>query len=168
MSIIPEQDEDRAKVRLLDYMMGYFPNAQVAKARHSYESNIKHNGGEGMEWAKDKSVGDGNQIMRHLVDGMEAWRNGNQDEATYHFTCLAWRGDELLERMLNNMPPFRITNETLTLDPDHVEDVYQARLAEERRLKRPKPTFNDFLDVGTGGMGEGDQGVPWSSLPQSR
>lgn len=137
MSIIPIDDKERAKVRLLDYMMGYFPNAQVAKARHSYESNIKHNGGEGMEWAKDKSVGDGNQIMRHLVDGMEAWRNGDRDEALYHFTCLAWRGDELLERISNNMPPFCIKNDTLpTLDQQHVEDVYQATLAEERRLKK--------------------------------
>ena len=86
--------------------MNYFPHAQVAKTRHSYASNIKHAGEEGMVWAKEKSVGDGNQIMRHLMDGFDALSRGDRKEAEYHFTCLAWRGDELLERLLTGAAPF--------------------------------------------------------------
>ena len=106
MSLIPEDDTVRQMVRLHDYKLNYFPHAQVAKAIHSYKSNQKHNGCEGMEWASDKSVGDGNQIERHLMDGMYAYKQGDMGSAEYHLTCLAWRGDELLERFLTRMPPF--------------------------------------------------------------
>lgn len=155
MNTIPTDDKERAKIRLLDYISNYFPHAHVAKARHSYESNLKHNGGEGMKWAKDKSIGDGNQIMRHIMDAMDAWKAGDKAEATYHLTCLAWRGDELLERMLTGMEPF---NEIPTLDPEQLEDVYQSNLAEQRRLK--ERSFVQYMNDGYGGMGEGDEGVP--------
>ena len=104
--MLPTDDKERAKYRLCDYYMGYFLKAQLAKTKHSYESNIKHCGEEGMTWASEKSIGDGNQIMRHLVDGMHAVANDDIREAEYHLTCLAWRADELLERLLNKMPPF--------------------------------------------------------------
>lgn len=105
-TILPANDDERQKVRLLDYIMGYFPDAQIAKAIHSYNANIKHNGEEGMTWASDKSVGDGNQIMRHLIDFKEAHDRGNHEEALYHVTAIAWRGDELLQRYIKQLPPF--------------------------------------------------------------
>ena len=157
MNTIPTDDNERAKIRLLDYISNYFPNAHVAKARHSYESNLKHNGGEGMKWAKDKSIGDGNQILRHIIDAMDAWKAGDKADATYHLTCLAWRGDELLERMLTGMEPF---NDIPTIDPEELEDVYQSNLAEQRRIKERK--FIEYLNDGYGGMGEGDEGVPFA------
>jgi len=157
MNTIPTDDNERAKIRLLDYISNYFPNAHVAKARHSYESNLKHNGGEGMKWAKDKSIGDGNQILRHIIDAMDAWKAGDKADATYHLTCLAWRGDELLERMLTGMEPF---NYIPTIDPEEFEDVYQSNLAEQRRIKERK--FIEYLNDGYGGMGEGDEGVPFA------
>ena len=157
MNTIPTDDNERAKIRLLDYISNYFPNAHVAKARHSYESNLKHNGGEGMKWAKDKSIGDGNQILRHIIDAMDAWKAGDKADATYHLTCLAWRGDELLERMLTGMEPF---NDIPTIDPAELEDVYQSNLAEQRRIKERK--FIEYLNDGYGGMGEGDEGVPFA------
>ena len=104
--ILPLDDKERAKCRLWDYFYKYFPNAQVAKAKHSYESNIKHCGEAGMTWAYEKSVGDGNQVWRHLIDGMEAADNDDIESAKYHFQCLAWRADELLERLITKMPPF--------------------------------------------------------------
>lgn len=158
MNTIPTDDNERAKIRLLDYISNYFPNAHVAKARHSYESNLKHNGGEGMKWAKDKSIGDGNQILRHIIDAMDAWKAGDKADATYHLTCLAWRGDELLERMLTGMEPF---NKIPTIDPEELEDVYQSNLAEQRRIKERK--FIEYLNEGYGGMGEGDEGVPFAN-----
>jgi hemerythrin-like domain-containing protein len=157
MNTIPTDDNERAKIRLLDYISNYFPNAHVAKARHSYESNLKHNGGEGMKWAKDKSIGDGNQILRHIIDAMDAWKAGDKADATYHLTCLAWRGDELLERMLTGMEPF---NDIPTIDSEELEDVYQSNLAEQRRIKERK--FIEYLNDGYGGMGEGDEGVPFA------
>lgn len=103
--IIPIEDSERQKVRPLDYYF-YFPNAQILKSIHSYNANIKHTGEEGMTWASDKSIGDGNQIMRHLIDWQEAHNRGDYEEALYHVTAIAWRGDELLERYSQKMEPF--------------------------------------------------------------
>ena len=104
--ILPLDDTSRQEVRPLDYYMGYFPNAQVLKSIHSYKANLKHTGEIGMVWADDKSVGDGNQIMRHLIDWREAHDRGDYEEALYHATAIAWRGDELLERYSQKKPPF--------------------------------------------------------------
>ena len=163
MNTIPTDDQERAKIRLFDYISNYFPHAHVAKARHSYESNIKHNGNEGMQWAKDKSIGDGNQILRHIMDAMDAWKAGDKAQATYHLTCLAWRGDELLERMLKGMEPFQ--DQAFELNPDHVEDVLQASIAEERRVK--ERSFIKYMNDGYGGIGEGDEGVPFNAGDES-
>lgn len=105
-TLLPQDDAERQKCRLFDYYMNYFPNAQIAKSVHSYDSNLKHTGTEGMEWASNKSIGDGNQIMRHLVEAFEAHAKGDAKTAQYHLTCLAWRGDELLERYITKMEPF--------------------------------------------------------------
>jgi hypothetical protein len=105
-TLLPQTDSERSKCLPFTYMMNYFPRAQIAKAKHSYESNLKHAGKEGMEWAMEKSVGDGNQIMRHLVDGFDHFYLGDLVTAEIHFRSLAWRGDELYERFALRLPPF--------------------------------------------------------------
>jgi len=45
-----------------------------------------------------------------------------------------------------------------TLDPEQLEDVMQANIAEQRRLKERR--FVQYMNDGYGGMGEGDEGVP--------
>lgn len=104
--LLPEDDSERQQIRPFDYMMNYFPQAQLAKAKHSYEANIKHNGEEGMVWASDKSIGDGNQIIRHLMQAFDCHKNGDAKGAEYHLKCVAWRGDELFERYARKMEPF--------------------------------------------------------------
>ncbi len=64
--------------------------------------------------------------------------------------------------MLTGMEPFQ--DQALELDPDHVEDVLQASIAEERRLKEKR--FVQYMNDGYGGMGEGDEGVPLNNQAQ--
>ncbi len=110
---LPTEDSERAKYPLHDFD-NFFPNARRAKARHSYESNVKHCGeGEPMKWAKDKSIGDGNQIKRHLDDYSEALRANDPEEILYHLTAHAWRADELLERYICKMEPFNEKQEDM-------------------------------------------------------
>ena len=45
-----------------------------------------------MHWATEKSIGDGNEAVRHLME--------------QHFVAHAWRSMELCERYLTGMPPF--------------------------------------------------------------
>ncbi len=104
--ILPVDDRLRNKARVLHYITRYFPNAHVLKAVHSCENNFKHTGVDGMTWEHSKSIGDGNQIVRHLIDFEEAYLRGDMEEAKYHLTAVAWRGDELLERFVTKMTPF--------------------------------------------------------------
>ena len=66
--------------------------ACAAVAHHSHVNNEQHNPGEPMHWAKEKSIGDGNQIVRHLMEG--------------DLEGCCWRALELLERKLTRLPPF--------------------------------------------------------------
>lgn len=45
----------------------YFPDAFAAVARHSLKANDKHNPGEPMHWARDKSTDHLNCAVRHLA-----------------------------------------------------------------------------------------------------
>ena len=87
-TILPTDAAERKEYPVFTGLLQYFPRACAAVARHSYRSNEQHNPGEPMHWDPSKSVGDGNQIVRHLMeDDLEA--------------C-AWRALELLERKLRN------------------------------------------------------------------
>tara|TARA_R110000764_G_scaffold225491_2_gene315000 strand:- start:879 stop:1217 length:339 start_codon:yes stop_codon:yes gene_type:complete len=68
------------------FIRDYFPNALLVLANHSMLSNEQHNPGEPMRWAKEKSVGEGDQIIRHFMEGDNV--------------SMAWRALELLEREL--------------------------------------------------------------------
>lgn len=68
------------------FIREYFPNALLVLARHSMLSNEQHNPGEPMNWAKEKSIGEGDEIIRHFMEG--------------DTVSMAWRALELLEREL--------------------------------------------------------------------
>lgn len=90
--IFPEDDEERQKYAVGTFICEFFPHAIAELARFSHDMQQKHNPDKPMGWAKDKSVGNGNQIFRHQMDG--------------EFREVAWRGLEQLERFLMKMPPF--------------------------------------------------------------
>lgn len=84
--VFPEDDAERAKYPIGTFITEYFPNALAALAKHSWESNEKHNPGEPVHWAKDKSVGNIDRVFRHLIDG--------------EMVHAAWRCLELIERQI--------------------------------------------------------------------
>jgi hypothetical protein len=74
-------------------LLGYFPGALFEIARHSFESNEKHNPGQPLQWARGKSSDHWDCIIRHLIDA--AGTNGVARR--YHLRCLAWRALALLQ-----------------------------------------------------------------------
>ena len=93
MSIFPEDDKERQKYPVGQFIRDFFPHAIAALARHSWENQQKHTpGSTTLTWAKDKSIGTGDQLLRHFMDG--------------EYVHTAWRALELLERQLTGMPPF--------------------------------------------------------------
>lgn len=89
--LFPTDAAERKTYPVGTFIKDYFPNAIAALAHHSYVSQEQHGpttNGAPMEWLKDKSVGDGNQIIRHYMEG--------------DYANMAWRALELLERELTN------------------------------------------------------------------
>ena len=85
----PEDAQERKTYPVGTFIKDYFPHAIAELAHHSFVSQAQHGpttNGAPMEWLRDKSVGDGNQIVRHYMEG--------------DYANMAWRALELLEREL--------------------------------------------------------------------
>lgn len=89
----PADYEARKQRPLCTGLLDYFPDALMEVAYCSYVCNEQHNPGEKLHWAKDKSIGEGNEIMRHLKD-----RGKIDSDKVRHSAKLAWRSLELLQR----------------------------------------------------------------------
>ena len=74
-------------------VLDYFPLAMAAIARLSKRGNDKHNPGEPLHWAREKSTDHADCVARHLIErGTVEPESGEMHEA-----CLAWRALALLQ-----------------------------------------------------------------------
>ena len=85
--------EERKQRPVFTGVIQYFPNAIMEVAYCSYIANEQHNPGEPMYWNKSKSIGTGDEIVRHLMDKEKFDTDGIRHKAK---AC--WRSLELLER----------------------------------------------------------------------
>ena len=79
----------------------YFPDALLAVSQHSKRGNDKHNPGQPLHWAKDKSADQADCIARHLIDIGPDWNALDSETGSYHATALAWRALALLQTVLD-------------------------------------------------------------------
>ncbi len=85
---------------LFSGVLMYFPEALLAVAEHSKKGNDKHNPGQPMHWAKEKSTDHADCVARHLTDIGPNWDNVDEETASLHATALAWRALALLQTVL--------------------------------------------------------------------
>ena len=90
----------RKGMPLFSGCISYFPDALLAVAEHSRKGNDKHNPGQPLHWAKDKSSDQADCIARHLVDIGPNWDNIDPEFNSLHATALAWRALALLQTVL--------------------------------------------------------------------
>lgn len=81
--LLPHDSSERKEIPLCSVLFGYFPSAMVALAKHSHDSNEKHNPGEELHWSRGKSDDHSDAAMRHLVEG--------------DYVGLLWRAAALLQ-----------------------------------------------------------------------
>jgi hypothetical protein len=98
MSIFGETDEERKSCPIFDGCILYFPRALAAVAKHSFQSNEKHNPGTAMHWDKTKSTDHRNTQLRHMID--DAMGERFDIGGTRHLAGNAWRALALLETQL--------------------------------------------------------------------
>jgi hypothetical protein len=73
-------------------VLDYFPDALAAIAQHSKAGNDKHNPGQPLHWAREKSTDHADCIMRHLAN-----RGTRDQDGQWHSVGLAWRALALLQ-----------------------------------------------------------------------
>ncbi|WPJ54355.1 hypothetical protein RCIP0075_00033 [Klebsiella phage RCIP0075] len=76
-SALPNDSELRKQYPVGSVLFGQFPAATVALAHHSWKGNNKHNPGQPLQDARDKSNDDLECALRHLMEGdyeAAAWR----------------------------------------------------------------------------------------------
>jgi hypothetical protein len=100
--------EERKKYPVQSGVFAYFRDAIFRLARVSYDGNEKHNPGEPLHWARDKSSDHMDCVARHLL----AYAPDDHDDAIEeHLANTAWRSmAELqiyLEKKYNISPPPR-------------------------------------------------------------
>lgn len=90
---LPTDAKARKQVPICTGVVDYFPDALIEIAQVSFVGNEQHNPGQPLHWAKEKSIGRGDEIMRHLIE-----RGTRDTDGLRHTAKLAWRALELLQR----------------------------------------------------------------------
>lgn len=88
-------DDNRENYPLFDGLLAYFPAALLEVSRWSKVGNDKHNPGEPLHWAREKSTDHENKILRHLLDARQVDKNGFPEAV-----ALAWRALALCQTIL--------------------------------------------------------------------
>lgn len=81
---------ERKEVAVARGLYAYFPDALALVARHSVRSNEKHNPGQPVHWAREKSSDHEDCIARHSI--AVAVDPNSLDGTEPHIICRAWRG----------------------------------------------------------------------------
>lgn len=91
---LSQDSAERKNTPIYSGVLQYFPLAIAAVARHSKRGNDKHNPGEPLHWAREKSNDLRDCAARHLVDV----DHFNPELNEYEEACaLAWRALAILE-----------------------------------------------------------------------
>lgn len=100
----PFMSTDSAMRKLMPVATGvlkYFPDSQMLKAWISRVGNDKHNPGQPLHWAKEKSADEPDAEVRHMLDNFRGLPADPGLEALAHLGHLAskaWRADADLQR----------------------------------------------------------------------
>jgi hypothetical protein len=103
--------------------MMYFPDALLAIAEHSYRGNEKHNPGEPLHWAREKSKDHADCIARHLIDIGPYWNAIDPETGSYHAAALAWRALALLQLVLEKEKATMKAEDGLKLFQENVREA---------------------------------------------
>lgn len=104
--IFPEDDTERQKYPFAQTDL-FFPDADAAFSNMCLVNQQKHCPEvEGVTWASEKSIGDGSQLRRHLLEFLKAVQDGDMETADKEIKSIDWRGRELHQRWIKKMPPF--------------------------------------------------------------
>lgn len=95
--MLPVDSKERKALPICTGVLDYFPLALVEVAKCSKAGNDQHNPGQPLHWAKEKSTGHADCIIRHLMD-----RGTIDGDGVRHSAKVAWRALALLQTEMEN------------------------------------------------------------------
>lgn len=110
--MLPTDSKERKRIPLHSGVTAYFPDALIEVAKVSWDGNDKHNPGEKLRWAKEKSTDHEDCIARHTVDALQA---GSRAERIRHMASRAWRALAALQIELDPVDAVIIEPEAETV-----------------------------------------------------
>lgn len=94
---------ERKEVAMSRGLFAYFPDALALIARHSVRGNEKHNPGQPLHWAREKSSDHEDCILRHSLS--IAIDPDSLDDGAPHIVCRAWRALAALQLWAESRGP---------------------------------------------------------------
>ena len=84
--MITTDSQERKRTPIWSGVLQYFPRTMAALARVSYKGNEKHNPGEPLHWAREKSTDQEDCILRHMINPYE-----RDEDGELHIVHVVWR-----------------------------------------------------------------------------
>ncbi len=84
--MLSEDSGERKRTPIASGVLDYFPDALAEIAKVSWHGNEKHNAGEPLHWAREKSTDHDDCIIRHFLQ-----RGQRDKEGLRHSAMMAWR-----------------------------------------------------------------------------
>lgn len=106
MPLLPIKDGKRKQVPVYSGFLCYFPDAIVAVAQHSFESNEQHNPGEPLHWNRAKSMDQLNTLARHLLEVADGGLDPDEELAAAK--AIAWRSMAHLQILIEKRRHARV------------------------------------------------------------
>lgn len=94
---LPTDSEERKRIPIGTFLLEYFPDAIIEMTKLSYDGNEKHNPGEPMHWAREKSSDQVDCIFRHLFDFGAARDCDDLEAQINEMRSVMWRAGAQLQ-----------------------------------------------------------------------
>ena len=135
MPLLPTDDKKRKQVPVYSGFYCYFPDAIVAVAQHSFDSNEQHNPGEPLYWNRDKSKDQLNTLARHLLELADGELSPEEELAAAK--AIAWRAMANLQLTVEKQR-FAVSEELELSRALWNDETKQNYLKKEREKDRPR------------------------------
>lgn len=109
MASLTTNSKERKETPITTGVLDYFPLAIAAIARVSFKGNQKHNPGQPMHWAREKSTDHADCIVRHLAERDQI----APDSGELHAAHIAWRALAMLQLLEEKRLKCRAEKENL-------------------------------------------------------
>lgn len=135
MLTLPTDSQARKEIPLLSGCLCYFPAALAGVARISKEGNDKHNPGEPLHHAREKSGDHGDCLLRHLVDLQDHLAAGRTELAIGEADAVCWRALALSQELHEGYAGAPLAPAARV--PGDCREADQRRAADLRRVANP-------------------------------